>query len=61
MAMQIPASTKIHVYNRFYLKQDFTPFLKDFYIKPVLTTIKKTQDINTVDQVHKSNIKHACY
>ena len=34
-------------------KQDFTPLLKDFDIKPVLTTIKNPQANAPVQQVHQ--------
>ena len=34
-------------------KRDFTPLLKDFDIKPVLTSIKSTQANAPVEQVHQ--------
>ena len=34
-------------------KQYFTPFLNDFDIKPVLTSIKKNQDNAPVERVHQ--------
>ena len=35
------------------IKQDFTPLLKYFDFKPVLTTIKNTKANYSVDQVHQ--------
>ena len=34
-------------------KRDFTPLLKDFDIKPVLTSVKNTQANASVEQVHQ--------
>ena len=34
-------------------KRDFTPLLKDFDIKPDLTSVNKNQSNATVDQVHQ--------
>ena len=34
-------------------KQDFTPLLKDFYIKPVLTSVKNPQANAPVERVHQ--------
>ena len=34
-------------------KLDFTPFLKDFYIKPILTSVKNPQANALVDLVHQ--------
>ena len=34
-------------------KRDFTPLLKDFYIKPVLTSVKNPQANTPVNRVHQ--------
>ena len=44
---------KVVFENRYWFKQDFTHFLKDFDIKPVITTIKKPQAKAPVERVHQ--------
>ena len=39
--------------NGYDFKRDFTTFLKDFNIKPVLTSVKNPQANATVEQVHQ--------
>ena len=39
--------------NRSYFKQNFTPLLKDFDIKPILTSVKNPQYKATVEQIHQ--------
>ena len=39
--------------NGYEFKRDFTPFLKDFDIKPVLMSVKNPQSKNPVEKVHK--------
>ena len=39
--------------NGYEYKQDFTPFLKDFGIKPVLTSVKNPQANAPVERVHQ--------
>ena len=48
-----PHPRKVIFDNKSQLKQDFTPLLKDFNIKPVLTKIKKTQANAPVERVHQ--------
>ena len=51
------ADTRVHakyfLANGSYYKLDFTPFLKYFNIKPVLTSVKNPQDNAPVEQVHQ--------
>ena len=39
----------------FYFKQDFTPLLKDFDIKPILTSVTNYQANGPVERVHKES------
>ena len=39
--------------NRSELKRYFTPLIKDFDIKPVLTSVKKTQANALVERLHQ--------
>ena len=48
-----PRPRKVMFDNSYEFKRDFTPLITDFYIKPVLTTIKKPQDNAPVDQVNQ--------
>ena len=48
-----PRPRKIVFDNRSEFKLDFTPFLKDLYIKPILTSINNRQSNALVDQVNQ--------
>ena len=48
-----PCPLKVVFENGSEFKQDFTPFLKDFDIKPVLTSVKKLQSNAPLKQVHQ--------
>ena len=54
---QVYIDTCVHVKscltNGSEFKRDFTPLLKDLYIKPVLTSVKKNQANAPVEQVHQ--------
>ena len=52
---------KVLFANGFEFKQDFTTFLKEFDIKHVLATIKKTTSQCYGGEGASINIKHACY
>ena len=51
--IRYPHEQKIVFDNRSGFKRDFTPLLKYFDIKPVLTTIKNPQSIAPVERVHQ--------
>ena len=51
--IRYPRPRKVVFDKRYKLEQDFTTFLKDFYIKPVLKKIKNPQDNALVDKVHQ--------
>ena len=48
-----PRPRKVVFDNGYEFKQDFTPLLKNFDIKPVLTSVKKSQSNTTVEQVNQ--------
>ena len=48
-----PRPRKVVFDNGYEFKQYFTPLLKDFAIKPVLTSVKNPQSNAPVDQVHQ--------
>ena len=48
-----PRPRKVVFNNGYYFKQDFTPLLKEFDIKPVLTSAKNPQDNSPVERVHQ--------
>ena len=39
--------------NRYYFKRDFNPFLKEFDIKPVITSVNNPQYNTPVEWVHQ--------
>ena len=48
-----PCPRKVVFDNRSEFKRDFTPLLKDFDIKPVLTSVKNPQANAPVERVHQ--------
>ena len=48
-----PRPRKVVFDNGSEFKRDFTPFLKDLDIKPILTKIKNPQDNAPVERVHQ--------
>ena len=48
-----PRPRKVVFDNGSEFKRDFTPFLKDFDIKPVLTSVKNPQADAPVERVHQ--------
>ena len=51
--MQYPRPHKVVFDNGYEFKQEFTPLLKEFYIKPVLTSVKNLQANATVEWLHQ--------
>ena len=48
-----PRPRKVVFENGSEFKQDFNPLIKDFNIKPVLTSVKNPQDNALVEQLHR--------
>ena len=48
-----PRPHKVVVYNGYDFKRDFNPLLKEFYVKPVLTSVKNPQANTPFERVHQ--------